>query len=124
MKINEIAFTAYAVTDIKRARAFYEGTLGLKTSSEFEAEGMAFIEYWIGKDEDVLVLGQGAPNFKPGKSGATVALEVDDFDVAIKDLKAAKIKFLMEPQDTGACSMALIEDPDGNQLMIHKRKQG
>src|SRR5512138_361176 len=29
MKIIEIAFTGYPVTDLKRARQFYEGTLGL-----------------------------------------------------------------------------------------------
>lgn len=124
MKIREIAFTAYAVTDGKRARAFYEGVLGLVPSSVYEGNGMLFIEYWIGKDEDVLVIGAGAPAFKPGKTGATVALEVEDFDKAVSELKAASTKFLMEPQDTGACHMALVEDPDGNQLMIHKRKQG
>ena len=29
MKINEIAFFAYAVSDMKKSRAFYEGVLGL-----------------------------------------------------------------------------------------------
>lgn len=89
----------------------------------FEQDGMAFIEYWIGNKENVLVIGAGAPNHVPGKTGATVALEMDDFDIAVKELKSAKTVFIMEPFDTGACRMALIEDPDGNQLMIHKRKQ-
>lgn len=122
MKINEIAFSAYATTDVKRARAFYEGVLGLTPSSVFEQGDMAFIEYWIGKDEDVLVLGAGAPNFKPGKTGATVGLEVEDFGEALARLRTANVPFLMEPQETGSCHMALIEDPDGNQIMIHKRK--
>ena len=30
MKITEIAFTSYPVTDLKRARQFYEGVLDLK----------------------------------------------------------------------------------------------
>ena len=30
MKINEVAFSAYKVTDVDRARGFYEGVLGLK----------------------------------------------------------------------------------------------
>jgi len=30
MKVLEIAFVGYPVTDLKRARQFYEGTLGLK----------------------------------------------------------------------------------------------
>jgi catechol 2,3-dioxygenase-like lactoylglutathione lyase family enzyme len=32
--IKEIAFTGTSVTDMKRARAFYEDTLGLKPSEE------------------------------------------------------------------------------------------
>jgi predicted enzyme related to lactoylglutathione lyase len=124
MKIKEISFSAYSVTDVKRARAFYEGILGLKPASVFDQDGMAFIEYWIGPDEDVLVIGAGADQFKPGKTGATVALEVEDFEKAIEDLRIAKVKFLMEPMETSACHMAMIEDPDANQLMIHRRKQG
>ena len=30
MKITEIAFTGYSVTDMKRAKGFYEGVLGLQ----------------------------------------------------------------------------------------------
>ena len=33
---KHIAFTVYPVTDMKRARAFYEGDLGLKSSLDFE----------------------------------------------------------------------------------------
>jgi predicted enzyme related to lactoylglutathione lyase len=123
MKITEIAYVSYAVTDVKRARAFYEGVLELKTGNIYEGDGMAFIEYLIGKnDEHCLVIGAGAPQFKPGKTGATAALEVDDFEGMVKKLKEAKIPFLMETLGTSVCSMTLIEDPDGNQIMIHKRK--
>ena len=73
---------------------------------------------------DTLAIGLGAPNFKPGKTGATVALEVDgDFDAAVKELKDKKVKLLMEPYDGKICNMVLIEDPDGNQVMIHRRKK-
>ncbi|HVU06838.1 MAG TPA: VOC family protein [Candidatus Paceibacterota bacterium] len=125
MKIKEIAFVAYAVTDVRRARAFYEGTLGLKPDSVMEqGNDFAFIEYWIGEhDEHCLVIGAGAPNFKPGKTGATAALEVDDFQAFVDRLKAANVKFLMEPAEWPSCNMVLIEDPDGNQIMIHRRKQ-
>lgn len=123
MKITEIAFVAYAVTDVKRARAFYEGALGLTAKSVYEKDPHAFIEYWIGeKDEHCLVIGAGAPAFKPGKTGATVALEVDDIEGFQKKLKDAGVKFLMEPHDSPVCTMMLVEDPDGNQIMIHRRK--
>src|SRR5262249_55613185 len=46
MKTKKIAFTGIPVTGMKRARAFYEGVLGLKVSGEF-GEGV-WIEYEIG----------------------------------------------------------------------------
>ncbi len=120
MKINEIAFVCYAITDVPKARAFYEGVLGLTAGQVWESPDMAFIEYYMG--EHTLAIGKGSSNFVVGKAGGTVALEVDNFDEAIKNLKDNKIVFLMEALETGGCHMALIEDPDGNQLMIHKRK--
>jgi catechol 2,3-dioxygenase-like lactoylglutathione lyase family enzyme len=47
MKVTESAFTGYPVTDMPRARAFYEGVLGLKPASTFEHEGKHWIEYDI-----------------------------------------------------------------------------
>ena len=44
--IKEIAFTGTSVTDMKRARAFYEETLGLKPSEEIA--GGKWIEYNVG----------------------------------------------------------------------------
>jgi predicted enzyme related to lactoylglutathione lyase len=120
MKAIEVAFSCYAVTDLKRARTFYEDVLGLKPCSVFEKEGMGFIEYELGPH--TLAIGAGAELFKPGPTGATVALEVEDFDEAIKSLKARQVRFVMESYDTPVCRMAAIADPDGNFLMIHKRK--
>lgn len=122
MKFSSFSFASYPITDVPRARAFYEGVLGLKATSVFEGEGYAFIEYDIGPD--TLAIGMGAEHFKPGKTGGTVALEVDgNFDAAVAELKRKKVKVLMEPYDGPVCNMVLIEDPDGNQIMIHRRKE-
>jgi len=121
MKIKEIAFTCYAVTDLRRARHFYEKILGLTASSVFEKDNMGFIEYEIGNH--TLAIGAGAPAFSPGKTGATVAFEVDDFDSFIKKLKNEKVSFVMDSHESPVCHMAIIVDPDGNQMMIHKRKK-
>ena len=123
MNITEIAFVSYAVTDVKRAREFYEGVLELKPASVFEQGSMAFIEYWIGKgNEHCLVIGAGAENMKPGLTGATAALEVEDFKKAIEHMKSKNAPFLMEPYETSVCHMAIVKDSDGNQIMIHQRK--
>jgi predicted enzyme related to lactoylglutathione lyase len=122
MKFTSFSFVSYPITDVAKARAFYEGVLGLKATSEWVGEGSAFIEYNIGPD--TLAIGMGAPNFAPGKTGATVALELDgNFDEAIKELKSKNIKILMDTYDGPVCTMVLIEDPDGNQIMIHRRKE-
>ncbi len=48
MKIIEIAFFAYAVSDIKKARAFYEGVLGLRPNSEYDgSKNPNWVEYDI-----------------------------------------------------------------------------
>ena len=121
MKCKEFSFVAYAITDVARARAFYEGILGLKPGSVWEGGDSAFIEYEVGPD--TLAIGKGAPNFKAGKTGATVALEVENMETAIKELKDKKVKLLMDKYDGPVCVMLLIEDPDGNQIMIHRRKE-
>ena len=119
MKIIEIAFTCYAVTDMTRARAFYEGTLGLTAGMVTETPDGKWVEYEIGAH--TLAIGS-APGWKPSSDGCTAGLEVDDFDAAIEELRAAGVKFRMEPFPTPVCHMAMILDPDGNTLCIHKRR--
>jgi predicted enzyme related to lactoylglutathione lyase len=120
LKVTEIAFSCYPVTDMARARKFYEDVLGLKpTMVVGEAGGMQWTEYDIGAG--TLALGCGAPSFQPRPDGALVGLEMADFDAAIAELRAKGVKFTMEPFPTPVCQMAFISDPDGNTLCIHKR---
>jgi predicted enzyme related to lactoylglutathione lyase len=122
MKITEIAFSAYAVTDIPRAQAFYEGVLGLKKTQDHATGGGGhWIEYEIGAG--TLGIGQ-AEGWKPSADGCTVALEVENFDEAVAALKAAGTPIKMGPFDTPVCHMLMVADPDGNTVIIHKRKPG
>jgi catechol 2,3-dioxygenase-like lactoylglutathione lyase family enzyme len=120
MQVTEIAFSVYPVTDLKRARAFYEETLGLKPGMVYEGEGVGWIEYEIGPG--VVAIGAGSEHFKPSSNGGSVALEVGDFDQAIQELKEAGIKFVIEPLVFPGCRMASVLDPDGNTITIHRRK--
>jgi predicted enzyme related to lactoylglutathione lyase len=117
MRATNIAFTGIPVTDMKRARAFYEGALGLKPASE---SGEVWIEYAIG--DDTLAIGSVGDQWKPSPDGTSVAIEVDDFEGAIKDLKAAGAKFDTENVESPVCRMAVVQDPDGNKIIIHKLK--
>jgi predicted enzyme related to lactoylglutathione lyase len=49
-------------------------------------------------------------------------LEVDDLDAEMSRLKARGAKIHLEIMDTPVCRFAMICDPDGNKIMIHKRK--
>jgi predicted enzyme related to lactoylglutathione lyase len=118
MKVTNIAFTGIPVTDMKRARAFYEGVLGLKKSGEF-MEGV-WVEYEIG--DDTLAIGSVGDQWKPSSDGTSVAIEVENFDQAIADLKKASVRFDAEPFESPVCHMAVVKDPDGNKIIIHKLK--
>ena len=118
LKVIELAFCCYAVTDMKRARAFYEGVLGLKPTTVTDSEHGQWTEYEFGPC--ALAIGS-APAFKPSPDGCTAALEVEDFENAIDHLRAKNVKFRIEPIATPVCRMAMIFDPDGNTICIHKR---
>ncbi len=120
MKITELAFTVLPVTNLAKARTFYEGVLGLKPANIFEKDGMGMIEYSIGTG--TLSIGSGAPIFKPAKDGGAVALEVEDFQEAVDSVRKHGAPFILEPYETPVCHMAVFADPDGNFLMFHKRK--
>lgn len=123
LKVIEIAFSCYPVTDMARARKFYEGVLGLKpTLLHGEPGGMQWAEYDIGPG--TLSLGAGVPDWLPTAQGCSVTLEVEDFDAAVAQLKSNNVKFKMEPFPTPVCRMAFIFDPDGNTVGIHKRNLG
>jgi predicted enzyme related to lactoylglutathione lyase len=118
MKATKIAFTGIPVTEMKRARAFYEGVLGLKVSGEF-AEGV-WIEYELGPD--TIAIGSVGDQWKPSSDGTSVAIEVEDFEAAIKSLKEKNTTFAAEGIESPVCRMAVVQDPDGNKIIIHKLK--
>jgi predicted enzyme related to lactoylglutathione lyase len=118
MKVNGIAFVGIPVTDLKRARQFYEDVLGLKVSDEMMCG--KWIEYEIG--DQTLAIANVGEDWVPSDQGAGAALEVENFEEAIKRLKDRQVRFAAEPFETPCCRMAVVQDPDGNKLMIHKLK--
>jgi catechol 2,3-dioxygenase-like lactoylglutathione lyase family enzyme len=106
-----------AVTDMVRARDFYEGKLGLSGDSTGNSE-----TYPCG---DGTVLSVYESPTHAGKSTATQARwDVDDLDRLVEDLTAKGVVFEQydEPvptddrgiHDTGYSKIAWIKDPDGN----------
>ena len=116
--IKEVAFIAIAVSDPERSRKFYQETLELKPTTT--AMGGAWVDYQVGPT----TIGVGChPNWQPSRDGTTVAFEVDDIDATISKLKERGVTFDLEKTETPVCWMAQLRDPDGNKLVVHKRKQ-
>jgi predicted enzyme related to lactoylglutathione lyase len=46
---------------------------------------------------------------------------MEDFETAVTELKANGVSFDLEPFDSPVCRMAVIADPDGNKVIVHKR---
>ena len=90
MKIKEIGFVAIPVTDIPRARKFYEDVLGLQVSDEMM--GGKWIEYTVG--DNTLAIANVGEQWKPSDQGTGAALEVENFDEAIK---SSEIKVFRSP---------------------------
>jgi len=118
IKVNEASFFGYPSTDLARSRAFYEGVLGLKVS--LESDKVPWLEFDLGNT--TLGLGNYGDAWKPSADGALLALEVDDFENALAELKAKNIPFSMDGMETPVCHFAIVRDPDNNAVMIHKRK--
>jgi predicted enzyme related to lactoylglutathione lyase len=123
MQILDIAFTGYSVTDMPRAKALYEGVLGLKKSRGFgQTDGEdQWVEYDIGPGCLALISG-GGKDWPPSPEGTAAALEVDDFQGYVDKMRAAGVKFIFDPMESPVCWMATVADPDGNRVLIHKRK--
>lgn len=117
--VIEYAYTAYPVADIVRARAFYEGKLGLVVSTVWEEGSNHWIEYDVGGH--TLALVAGAAEWRPSKDGPVLALEVADYDAAVAALREAGATFVLETLTTPVCRMCVVLDPEGNSLAIHKR---
>lgn len=117
--IREIAFTGSPVTDMARARAFYEGVLGLISSEEMA--GGKWIEYQVGSGTFALTT-INPKNWTPSDQGTAVAFEVDDLDAMVEKVKSSGGRFFLEKTESPVCWMAIVHDPDGNKVVLHTRK--
>ncbi|HEX5762675.1 MAG TPA: VOC family protein [Solirubrobacterales bacterium] len=113
-----------AVSDLQRAREFYEGKLGLMASGVEEAGQV--VTYGCGDGSELLVYASE----HAGKATATVATwEVSGLEQLVDELTAKGVEFEQydEPMKTGEKgilrsegmgAVAWFRDPDGNTIAI------
>lgn len=126
MSIRAILHASLLVADLARARAFYEGTLGLVPSPLRPDLGYPGVWYDVGSQQLHLML---LPNPDPvtgrpahGGRDRHVALAVDDLEGLKQALAAAGVAYTASRSGRPA---VFCRDPDGNALeFIEVRNPG
>jgi catechol 2,3-dioxygenase-like lactoylglutathione lyase family enzyme len=113
------AYSGFAVDDLERAREFYEGTLGLRTTALDEH----LMTLHLPGDRDTLVY--VSPSFAPA-TYTILNFEVDDIDGIVDALIEGGVQFEryegMEQDEKGITrsgpDIAWFKDPAGNILAV------
>ena len=98
-------------------RRFYEEVLGLKLTHEALGE---WFEYDLG--DTTFAITKADEEHPAPVRGAVVAFEVSDLDAEIARLQKVGVRFRGEITETPVCRFAIILDPDGSEVILHKRK--
>ena len=117
--LQKVAFTMYPVKDIPRARAFYGEALGLGPGVGGPSSPWVEFDLPGGGCLAITTVAEDEPS---AAAGGTIAFEVDDLPGTVSDLKAKGVAFMAEGIDSPVCRMAVIKDPDGNSIILHKLK--
>jgi predicted enzyme related to lactoylglutathione lyase len=121
--IEKVAFTMIPIKDSARARAFYEGTLGLSVGlhdpngvwTEYDLPGGGCLALFRSND------------LEPTANAGGVALEVADLDAINEHLRAAGVVFKADMIHSPVCRMSVILDSEGNSIILHelaRKRQG
>jgi catechol 2,3-dioxygenase-like lactoylglutathione lyase family enzyme len=117
MKVRAIDFVVVNVSDVERSKQFYQDTLGM----DFPV--WEFSPRWQELDSPPVAFALREDKSSPGMNAA-IALAVEDVPAAIEELRAKGVPITIEPGESDSCYSAMIQDPDGNLLLIHQRKDG
>jgi catechol 2,3-dioxygenase-like lactoylglutathione lyase family enzyme len=119
--LKKVAFTMYPVTDVPRARKFYEETLGLEPGSVGSQGDKHWVEYDL-PEGGCFSLTNFTDDTPSSSAGGTVAFEVDNLEGLMKDLKARGVTFKTDIIQSPVCTMAVCVDPDDNSILLHQLK--
>ena len=113
MQIERVDFINVPTRDSKRAFDWYQEVLGLPldpNNAEELRAGQVTVTFWEPENEGF--------EFKPDIGG--FAVRVADVEAARAELEAKGVE-CVGSGDTGVCTMAVILDPDGNAVILHRR---
>jgi predicted enzyme related to lactoylglutathione lyase len=117
---KKVAFTMYPVTDMARAKSFYEETLGLPAAKELVAG--KWVEFDLPQG-GCFALSTMVPDSAPSDTaGGSLAFEVDDINALVETLKSKGVTLKMDVFESPVCHMAVVVDTEGNAFMLHQLK--
>jgi catechol 2,3-dioxygenase-like lactoylglutathione lyase family enzyme len=116
--VERTDFISVPVTDLERSARFYGETLGLP----LVRDDKTWPEYQLGENISLyLVDPTNIGQEFAGPHTSSIALRVPDVAEARAELEGKGVEFRGETFDSGVCHMAFFSDPDGNELMLHRR---
>ena len=119
LAVKKVAFTVYPVTDVARARRFYEETLGLPVGMAGGQGEMHWVEYDL-PGGGCLAITNATGDEPSAVAGGTIALEVEDLSSLMQHLKDAGVPFKTDVIRGPRCRMAVCVDSEGNAILLHQ----
>lgn len=119
--LTHVKSTCIYSTDVDRTIAFYTEVLGMEKRSDASQGPIRWVELAPpGAQTVIAVASQGYPVYSPDKVGgfSGLTLAASDPEATYHRMRAADVTFLKEPEQTAWGSQAIIEDPDGNQIVV------
>ncbi|HAZ16612.1 MAG: hypothetical protein A3H59_02010 [Candidatus Jacksonbacteria bacterium RIFCSPLOWO2_02_FULL_43_9] len=116
MNISGVDFIVYGVSDYDKAIVFYRDVLGMTLTHEYGG-------FWAEFDAGNLTFAIST-RFSPSSSGPRIAFAVDDVQSVVEELKVKGITIISEVEDGAVCVKAVVDDKDGNKIILHQRKDG
>jgi glyoxylase I family protein len=114
MKVQGVHHVSINVDDVEAALSFYVGTLGLVQRKDRPDFGIAGA--WLDAGSQQVHLIGLSP---PPAQGQHFALQVDDLDQVIGELRAEGIE-VSDPSPVGPNRQAFLSDPAGNQVELQQ----
>jgi predicted enzyme related to lactoylglutathione lyase len=115
--VTGMDLVGYMATDVPRAIAFYRDVIGLKPTNVFDENAGAEFELSDGSTFGLWSGNESMP-FQPSNC---ILFAVDDFDAAVERLKSKSVPIVMQ-HESPVCFMVLVDDTEGNKVILHKRK--
>lgn len=120
--IRAVDFMMYHASKPAKTRAWYQKLFGLGRGEEWHAFWSEFATQPVtfclnGPDPS------RDPQWEWSRSPA-IAFAVEDIRAAVRQSRRHRVKVLKGPVETSVCWMLFIQDPEGNRLILHQRKDG